>query len=377
MSNIANIARFIDDAVAREEIVGTVVLVHKNGQPVVQHTAGLADREAKKPVTLDSIFRYASCTKPFVATTCLAMVERGVLALDDLARTHIPWFHPKTPDGQEAAITIRHLLTHTSGLSYDPELERLPPDRAVNLGLGNTDLSFEENFSRLNAIPLAFVPGTQWLYSCGTDVLGAAIAAAHGGSLQSAIDHYVNSKLGIVDARFSVTDESRLAVPYADDTPRPRRMTDPCPVGSESFGQTIFSPSRIHNPKAYQSGGAGMAGTAGDMLKLLEALANDGGPILSKATVEAGFSNQIGDLEMAVQHKGMRFGFFGAIVANPDEANTVMSVGALQWGGIYGHTWFIDRTHGLTGVSFTNTAMNACIGEYPEQLRRVIYQDLC
>jgi CubicO group peptidase (beta-lactamase class C family) len=371
-----NIKRFIDDAVAREEIVGTVVLVHKNGQPIVQHAAGLADREAGKPVTLDSIFRYASCTKPFVAATCLAMVEHGMFGLDDLAKTYIPWFHPKTPDGKEAAITIRHLLTHTSGLSYDPALERLPQDRAVNLGLENTDLNFEDNFSRYNDIPLAFVPGTRWQYSCSIDVLGAVIAARHGDSLQSAIDHYVNSKLGIVDTGFSVRDESRLTVPYADGTPRPVRMSDPCPVGSEAFGQTVFSPSRIHNPKAYQSGGAGMAGTAGDMLKLLEALANDGGPILSKATVDAGLSNQIGNLEMTEAHSGMRFGFFSAVIENPDAANTILPVGALQWGGVYGNTWFVDRKNGLSVVSFTNTAMNACVGEYPEQLRRAIYKAL-
>jgi CubicO group peptidase (beta-lactamase class C family) len=371
-----NVNKVVDDALACEDIVGTVILVYKDGQPLVRRAAGLADREAGKPVTLDSIFRFASCTKPFVATTTLAMIEKGLMSLDDRVSTYLPWFHPKAPDGNEAQITIRHLLTHTSGLSYDPELQQLPPDRAINLGLDNTDLSFEENFSRYNSIPLAFAPGTQWLYSCGIDVLGAVIAAIHGDSLESAIYHYVNSKLGIVDTGFSVRDASRLAVPYADGSPRPQRMSDPCAVAGASFGQTIFSPSRIYNPKAFQSGGAGMAGTADDMLKLLEALAQGGGPVLSQASVDAGFANQIGDLEMPIVQAGMRFGFFGGVISEPDVADTALPVGAVQSGGVYGNTWFIDRKNGIILVSFTNTAMNACVGDYPKILRRAVYKGL-
>src|SRR5882757_10496184 len=93
-------------------IVGAVVLVAKDGQLAYSRTAGFADREAKKPMTEDAIFRLASVTKPLVAATTLALTERGQLSLDDEVATHLPYFTPKSPDGIYRPILIRHLLSH-------------------------------------------------------------------------------------------------------------------------------------------------------------------------------------------------------------------------------------------------------------------------
>jgi CubicO group peptidase (beta-lactamase class C family) len=131
----------VDRVIEEERITGAVVLVYQDGQPLLEKAAGFANREASLPARLDTIFRYASVTKPIVAVTALVMLEKGLLKLDDLVSNYLPWFRPKAPDGRDGAITIRHLLTHTSGLLYDPALELLPEGQRMTLGLGNTDLT--------------------------------------------------------------------------------------------------------------------------------------------------------------------------------------------------------------------------------------------
>ena len=146
------IDRFLDSG----KVTGTVVLAYQHGGPLFRRAAGFADREASKPVAFDTIFRLASVTKPIVAATALAMSDDGLMSLSDRVADHLPWFRPKTKDGGAADITVHQLLTHTSGLTYDLALELLPADQAINCGLLNTDLDSEGNFSRHNAVPLAF-----------------------------------------------------------------------------------------------------------------------------------------------------------------------------------------------------------------------------
>lgn len=370
MSIAARVNALVDRVVEEERITGAVVLVFQDGEPILEKAAGFADREAGLPARLDTIFRYASVTKPIVAVTALVMVEKGLIGLDDRASQYLPWFLPKTLDGQEAAITIRHLLTHTSGLLYDPALELLPEAQRLTLGLGNTDLHLQDNFSRHNAIPLAFAPGSRRGYSFATDILGGVLAAVHGGSLEDAVIHHVAGPLGMADARFHVTDPARLAVAYADHPVRPVRMPDPWVSADEANWRTVFSPGRIFNPDAFQSGGAGMVGTARDFMQLLEMLRTGGGGLLSPGMALAALSNQIGDIE---GEPGYRFTFVGGLVTDPVAAMTALPKGAIQWGGVYGNTWFIDPAERLTVVSLTNNALEGCNGAYPEMLRAAVY----
>jgi CubicO group peptidase (beta-lactamase class C family) len=360
----------IDRVIEEERITGAVVLVYQDGQPILEKAVGFADREAGVPVRLDTIFRYASVTKPIVAVTALAMIDKGLISLDDGVVEYLPWFRPKTPDGRDVAITIRHLLTHTSGLLYDPALELLPEGQRMTLGVGNTDLSLEDNFSRHNAIPLAFEPGSRWAYSFATDILGGVLAALHGGTLEDAVVYHVAGPLGMADARFHVTDPARLAVAYADHPGRPVRMPDPWVSGDEDNWRTVFSPSRIFNPRAFQSGGAGMAGTAQDVMRLLEMLRKEGAGLLPPTMAKAALSNQIANLE---GEPGYRFTFVGGLVTDPEAAGTALPTGAIQWGGVYGNTWFIDPAERLTVVSLTNNALEGCNGAYPEMLRAAVY----
>lgn len=365
------IDKLIDHALDAGRITGTVVLVYRDGEPIFRRAAGLADRERNVPVTFQTIFRMASVTKPIVAATALAMVDKGLMGLDDRIRDHLPWFAPKSPDGQVADITIHHLLTHTSGLSYNPALEALPADRAITMGLSNTDLDFEANFSRHNAVPLAFEPGRQWAYSFATDILGAVVAKVHGGTLEDAVVHHIAGPLGMDDTRFHVTDPERLASPYADAHPIPVRMPDPWLPDAESGFSIAFSPSRIFNPRAFQSGGAGMVGTAEDIVRFLEMLRRGGEDVLSFEIVELGLSNRIGSLER--DEPGTKFGYFGAVIDDPEAAMTPQSRGTVRWGGVYGLDWFIDREKQLTVLSVTNNALEGCTGDYPYRIGRAVY----
>lgn len=360
------IDRVIDDALAARRIIGTVVLVARDGKVVYRRAAGLADREAGKAMEENAIFRLASVTKPIVAATALALIDQGRLGLNDAVETYLPYFTPRLADGRRSAITIRQLLTHTAGLAY------AYPDPMISTGLGNTDFDFEANFTRVAALPLSFEPGTAWQYSIAIDVLGAVIAVVVGASLGEAAERYVTGPLGMVDTGFAVTDPARLAVPYGDAAPEPLRMGDPHVVTGADGESTHFSPGRLYNPRAFQSGGAGMVGTAGDVLTFLEALRRGGDPILSAETTAMAMRNQIGSI-VREDAPGMRFGYVGAVLDDPAAAAWPSAPGTVNWGGIYGHSWFIDPANGLSVAIMTNTAVEGCTGQFPADVRNGVY----
>ena len=368
MAMQSRIDAVIDRAISAQKVVGAVVLVAKDGDEAYARAAGLADREAAIAIRENAIFRFASVTKPLVAATALAMIERGLLSLDDNVARYLPYFTPKTPDGAQPAIAIRRLLSHTSGLGYD-----YSADPTITTGLQATDFDFEQNFSRVAKLPLSFAPGERWQYSIAVDVLGAVIANIIGGTLESAVKRYVTDPLGMTDTAFHVVDVKRLATPYGDSEPAPARMGDPHVVTDAEGNKIRFSPGRIFNPKAFQSGGAGAVGSAPDFLKFLEALRTGGGAILKPETVDMALANQIGAAPMRAGDAGRRFGFLGAIAVDPDQAKTPASPGALDWGGIYGHSWYLDRANKLSIVIFTNTAIEGCDGRFPKDVRDAVY----
>lgn len=360
--------RVIDDALNNNRIVGTEVIALRDGAVIYRRAAGYFDREAGTAMPENAIYRLASVTKPIVAATALAMMDKGMLHLGDRVSAHLPWFRPQMADGSEAAITIHHLLTHTAGLAYG-----YPGDPAITLGLADTDLGLEDTFSRVARQELLFAPGTGWSYSCAIDVLGAVLAQVHGGTLGGAVAAHVAGPLGMEETGFFVADQARLTVPYSDATRPPRPMSEFEIIIGEDGKATSFSPSRIFNPRAYQSGGAGMAGTPNDLLKFFEALRTGGGDILRHETVALATRNQIGDLP---RDPGVRFGYFGSIVADPAAAATPQSAGSYDWGGVYGHSWLVDPAQKLVMLSMSNTALEGCQGLYPRQVRDAIYADL-
>lgn len=349
-------------------MVGCVVLVNHRGKQVYAAAKGLADRESGRKMEIDAIFRLASVTKPIVATAILRLHDLGVIGLDDPVSKFLPWFTPVSPDGSPATITIRQLLSHSSGLAYS----NIPP--GASGGMSGPLLSLEENLKRIAKVPLAFAPGTGWEYGTSIDVLGAVLAAINGSNVEDALGKYVTGPLEMVDTHFYITDASRLAVPYADGRP-PIRMGDPHPVIDDQGSTTVFSPGRIFNPAAFQSGGGGIAGKAADIMSLLEVYNGNKG-MLKPETVSTALANQIGKLPRRESDAGKRFSLIGAVIDDPKAAKSPCPVGTVDWGGAWGHNWIIDPVNAITVVACTNTTFEGCNGPFREDIRDAVYASL-
>ena len=361
----------VDEALEAGRVVGAVVLVRGHGEPVYTRADGYADREAGIPIALDTVFRWASLTKPVVAATALALMERGRLDLDDPVTRFLPDFEPRLPDGSAPLIRVRHLLTHTAGLGYPS----LAPDdpyvvAGVSDGLDQPGMSMEENLRRIASAPLYFRPGSAWRYSMATDVLGAIIAVVHGTSLADAVASYVTDPLRMRDSTFVVREPGRLAVPYADGNPRAVRMGEPHRVE-----ELVFSPARAFDHRSFQSGGGGMVGTAADFMTFMETLRTGGAPILTRETVEMASRNHVGSLREQ-EEPGWGFGYLSAVLIDPERAGSPGHTGMLSWGGVYGHSWFHDPAAELSVVGLTNTALEGCMGSFPADVQASIYASL-
>lgn len=368
----------IDRALAEKRIVGTVVLAAQDGRLVYRRAAGLADREAGRPVREDTVFLYASLTKPMVTAAALRLVEEGRIALADPVTKFLPDFRPKLADGTEPVITIHHLLTHTAGLIYGfTEPAGGPYHRAgVSDGLDAPGRSFADNLRRIASAPLAFAPGSAWAYSLALDVLGAALEVAGGETLPDVVRSRITGPLGLRDTSFAPPDRARLAAAYADDEPEPVRMGDHYAVPApRPFAGLSFAPGRIFDPASYPSGGAAMAGTAGDFLVFLETLRRGGAPILRPETVQAMATSQISGLAMPGS-PGTSFGYGFALVTDPAAAGVPMTAGTWRWGGVYGNSWFVDPARRLSVVGLTNTAFEGMNGQFVADLRAAIYAGL-
>ena len=141
----------IDEWVLPGRIAGAVVLVARDGEIVYRRAAGWADRERGVPVTEDTVFRLASMTKTIVSATALALLEEGKLSLDDTVEEWLPYFTPALPDGRRPPITIRQLMSHTSGLYYEFDDAAGPYHQlGISAGLDDSGLTLEENLRRLS-----------------------------------------------------------------------------------------------------------------------------------------------------------------------------------------------------------------------------------
>lgn len=358
----------IDQAIKSEKIVGTTIVIAEDGKIIYRRAAGFNDRESKRKLKENDIFRLASMTKLIVSATALTLVDEGKLKIDDPITKYIPDFQPKLPDGSTPTITIKHLLTHTSGLNYgfaenaNGEYHKLQ----VSDGLDNAGISLEENVRRIGSATLLFAPGTKWNYSLSIDVLGLVLEKASGKNLSELVKEKITAPLKMKDTAFYFKDSKRLVTPYADGATKPVRMTEPF-----ALGEVVFSPQRITNPKAFYSGGAGMAGTADDYLKFLEAIRTGGKPILKPETAKLLTENAIGEIETNDGNSGFSLG--AGVLKNPEKAKTPQSVGTWSWGGAYGHSYFVDPQKKLTVICLTNTTFAGMTGDFPNAILKAIY----
>lgn len=360
----ARVDEVIDRTLVDKRLVGAVIKVAINGVLVYNRAAGFADREKNQTMQENALFRLASVTKPIVSTAAMILVSQGRLGLDDRVDRWLPEFRPRLESGEFATLTIRHLMTHTAGLTYRFfQEENGPYHRAeISDGMDQAGITLEENLRRIASVPLLYTPGTQWKYSIATDVLGAVIAKVTDSPLDEAIRTLVTAPLGMADTGFTAVDPERLATAYANAVPEPRPLRDPDSIDFiEGTAGFRLAPGRALDNTAYHSGGAGMVGSAGDLLLLLEALRKGGAPLLPESVVREMTTNQLGDLPMAYW-PGRGFGLGFTLLKDPIAAETPESPGTWRMGGTYGHSWFVDPEKQLSVVAFTNTALEGMSG---------------
>ena len=323
----ARVQAAVQRALDERRLVGAVVLVARDGALIHRQAAGWADRESGRTMAADAVFRLASVSKPIVSTAALVLVAQGRLSLDDSLERWLPEFRPLLPDGQPARIAVWQLLSHTAGLGY----------------------------------------------SLATDVLGALIERVQGEPLDAAVRQLVTGPLGMADTGFIARDAQRVATAYVNDTPQPHPLAEGEIVSPFEGAVGIpYSPARIFDPQAFPSGGAGMAGTAEDFLRLLEALRQGGGAILPDELIAEMARDRAENLELP-NAPGCGFGLGFSVLRDRTLAASPESEGTWRWGGAYGHSWFVDRARGLSVVAFTNTLYEGMSGRFVGDLRDAVY----
>lgn len=363
-----------------QRLVGAVVLVREHGALRHASATGLADRESATPMQRDQLFRLASVSKPLLTTVILGLVAEGVLDLDAPVQRWLRDFRPALADGSTPAISLRQLLSHSSGLGYrflEADAKGPYARAGVSDGMDANPLSLADNVRRIAQAPLLFAPGSQWLYSLGVDVAGAVAEAATGESLQALFERLLAAPLGLRDTAFAARNAARLATPYVSDTPQPHRLREGEVVAP--FEGTVgieYSLARATDASRFPSAGAGLVGSADEVMAVLEALRDvQRSGLLPPALAAEMASPQVGE-QGPPEPAGWGFGLGFAVLRDAAASGTPQSAGTWRWGGAYGHSWFVDPARGLSLVALTNTLYEGMDGAFVDELRDAVYADL-
>lgn len=363
-----------------QRLVGAVVLVREHGALRHASATGLADRESATPMQRDQLFRLASVSKPLLTTVILGLVAEGVLDLDAPVQRWLRDFRPALADGSTPAISLRQLLSHSSGLGYrflEADAKGPYARAGVSDGMDANPLSLADNVRRIAQAPLLFAPGSQWLYSLGMDVAGAVAEAATGESLQALFERLLAAPLGLRDTAFAARNAARLATPYVSDTPQPHRLREGEVVAP--FEGTVgieYSLARATDASRFPSAGAGLVGSADEVMAVLEALRDvQRSGLLPPALAAEMASPQVGE-QGPPEPAGWGFGLGFAVLRDAAASGTPQNVGTWRWGGAYGHSWFVDPARGLSVVALTNTLYEGMDGAFVDELRDAVYADL-
>jgi CubicO group peptidase (beta-lactamase class C family) len=335
--------------VAQGQISGSVTLVGRSDGVASLEAVGLRSIEDGLPMRPDTLFRIASMTKPVTAIGVMMLVEEGKLALDDPVEKHLPEFLGQMMVAERSgdtvtlkkpprAITLRDLLTHTSGLPSAP-----PP--------GLSELYSQRNHTLAEAVmaysqrPLEFEPGTRWAYcSPGIDTLGRVIEVASGQSFEEFLLERLFHPLGMRDTTFYPSPEQvrRAAVVYE------RKNGALRPVAAFRGG--------LPQGARYPLPAGGLFSTAPDLARLYQMLLNGGTAggrrYLTEATLAEMTRVQTGDLKAGFS-EGIGFGLGWSIVRHPVGVTDMLSPGSYGHGGGYGTQCWIDPHRGLFTVLLT------------------------
>lgn len=361
---------FLRRMVEEQRAAGAVTMVARRGKVVFAQAVGMLDREANRPMPMDTIFRICSMTKPITSVAVMMLYEEGRLMPDDPVAKYIPEFgnakvlaessgvatesSPTVP--AKRPITVRHLLNHTSGLTYQWN-ERLGPlyqKAGITHGLIQDEGTLAEKMRKLASLPLLHQPGEKYEYGLSIDVLGYLVEVVSDKTLDEFFRQRIFEPLGMHDTAFFPPKEKldRLAVVYERSSPgKLARMGDQ-PVAQGSFVYTADYPHR--GPRRYFSGGGGLCSTVPDYMRFCLMLAGGGrygnARLLSRKTVELMTLNQLGDLSFDGHQK---FGLGFLVLTDRSRTNLNWSAGSFGWGGFYNTTFLTDPKEQLIVVSMT------------------------
>lgn len=352
-SRLAKLDSSMSDWVKKEWVNGAVAFIARRGKIVFHKSYGYNDLGTKAPLDKNGIFRIASQTKAITTTAAMMLWEEGKFSLDDPVSKYIPTFANQgvmdkfnwkdstyTTIPAKRAVTIRDLLTHTSGLGYagigTPEANAIYAKGKVTGGLGIHDQLLSETMTRLGTLPLQFHPGERWMYGLNTDVLGYLVEVWSGMTLEEFFTKRIFEPLKMNDTYFNVPEDkaSRLVNFFVGDANGIKKETT-------AFGGALDMnfPVMKHT---YFSGGGGLSSTIGDYGIFLQMLLNggeyNGVRLLGPNTVRMMTMNQIGDLSMGE----LKFGFGFSIVTEQASRSTPSQIGTYAWGGAFSTSYFVD-----------------------------------
>jgi methyl acetate hydrolase len=373
------IDKVLADAVARGDVPGVVAMATDRRGIIYQGAFGLADASSGRRLEIDAVFRIASMTKAVTSVAAMQLVEEGRLRLDDPADKYLPElarvsmldaFDSKTGAYKvkpaTKPLTVRHLLTHTSGLGYNftsPIVRDFKP----------------RDGEKYTAGPLLFEPGEQWMYGTSTDWVGRIVERFSGKGLEDYFQRRIFGPLAMVDTSYNLPASRRSRL-----VPVHRRQAD-----------GMFAPDSVQPPVTVPrpGGGGGLASTAADYTKFLQMLLNggmlNGARVLRADTVELMGRNQIGNvsvraLKTALPERSSDFSFVAdgkdkwglGFLISVDGQPGKRSAGSLSWGGINNTYFWVDPTRGIAGVilmQFLPFADEKALAVY-DAFERAVYQ---
>ena len=377
-------------AMEAKEISGAVTVVARKGQVTHFEAHGVMDIESKRPMARDAIFPIASMSKPITGVAILMLVEEGKIRLNDPVSRFVPEFKdtkiaiarqggrgaaptapgqpPRAPEiytvPANREVTVRDLLTHTSGLASGGagarEASRIAPRRSTD--------KLATYIPTLGVAPLDFQPGSQWAYSAlsGIEVLGRIVEVASGLTFDQFLRQRLFEPLGMRDTAF---------YPAADRTARVVTLYERTPTG---LGR-LAVPEWLAT-KTLFSGGGGLWSTAEDYLQFAQMLVNggelNGRRILGSRTVERMASNHVGDLFSSAGRTGGRdglgFGLTVDVVVDSVKAGESRSTGSFGWGGAFGTNFWVDPKEGLVGVLMVQTPGGSLRADFQNAVMQAI-----
>ena len=351
---LERIASVVQGNIDNKRIAGAVTLVMRHGQVAWFKAQGMADREAGKQMQRDSLFRICSMTKPITSTAVMMLYEEGRFLLEDPISKYLPEFkNPrvlvKPATGKSYSIpgtheiTIRDLLRHTSGLTYqwNSDLGAMYNDAKVASGLLQYDGTIADSTKNLAALPLLFNPGDRWEYGLSIDVLGRLVEVVSGKTLDDFFRTRIFDPLQMKDTYFYLPDDkvSRLATAYTFYEDKGLNRFPDKPITDGTFTYSADYPYR--GPRKLYSGGAGLTSTATDYARFCQMILNGGKVantrLLSRKSVELMSHDQLGKISPD-QGFGLGFGVEG-VKAPLSELGTPGEIG---WGGFFYTAFTID-----------------------------------